>query len=95
MGVTLTEGLGAGANPQIGEQSAVDSLEQIKAMLNTNTKMIFITAGMGGATGTGASVGIGTLPQVVHTENISEAWMVIVVVVVPINEIVVAISEDF
>ncbi len=55
LGVTLTEGLGAGANPQIGEQSAVESLEEIKTMLATNTKMIFITAGMGGGTGTGAA----------------------------------------
>lgn len=55
LGVTLTEGLGAGANPQIGEQSAVESLEEIKNMLATNTKMIFITAGMGGGTGTGAA----------------------------------------
>ncbi len=55
LGVTLTEGLGAGANPQIGEQSAVESLEEIKSMLATNTKMIFITAGMGGGTGTGAA----------------------------------------
>lgn len=55
LGVSLTEGLGAGANPQIGEQSAIESLEEIKAMLTTNTKMIFITAGMGGGTGTGAA----------------------------------------
>jgi len=55
LGVTLTEGLGAGANPQIGEQSAVESLEDIKSMLSTNTKMLFITAGMGGGTGTGAA----------------------------------------
>jgi len=55
LGITLTEGLGAGANPEIGEQSAVESLEEIKAMLATNTKMIFITAGMGGGTGTGAA----------------------------------------
>ena len=55
LGVTLTEGLGAGANPKIGEQSAVESLEDIKAMLSTNTKMLFITAGMGGGTGTGAA----------------------------------------
>ena len=55
LGVTLTEGLGAGANPVIGEQSAVESLEDIKNMLSTNTKMIFITAGMGGGTGTGAA----------------------------------------
>ncbi len=55
LGVSLTEGLGAGANPEVGEQSAVESYEEIKAMLDTNTKMIFITAGMGGGTGTGAA----------------------------------------
>ena len=55
LGVNLTEGLGAGANPDIGEQAAVESLEDIRAMLNTNTKMVFITAGMGGGTGTGAA----------------------------------------
>ncbi|MAN59288.1 MAG: cell division protein FtsZ [Flavobacteriaceae bacterium] len=55
LGVSLTEGLGAGANPHIGEQSAVESIEEIKSMLTTNTKMIFITAGMGGGTGTGAA----------------------------------------
>ncbi|MFT5102973.1 MAG: cell division protein FtsZ [Candidatus Latescibacterota bacterium] len=55
LGVSLTEGLGAGANPKVGEESAVESMEEIKNMLNTNTKMIFITAGMGGGTGTGAA----------------------------------------
>ncbi len=55
LGVSLTEGLGAGANPEVGEQSAVESYEDIKRMLDTNTKMIFITAGMGGGTGTGAA----------------------------------------
>mgnify|MGYP006130762417 FL=1 len=55
LGVNLTEGLGAGANPEIGEQSAVESLEDIRAMLTSNTKMVFITAGMGGGTGTGAA----------------------------------------
>ncbi len=55
LGVSLTEGLGAGANPVIGEQAAVESMEEIKNMLATNTKMIFITAGMGGGTGTGAA----------------------------------------
>ena len=55
LGVSLTEGLGAGANPKVGEQSAVESIEEIKSMLSTNTKMIFITAGMGGGTGTGAA----------------------------------------
>lgn len=55
LGISLTEGLGAGANPEVGEQSAVESMEEIKNMLTTNTKMIFITAGMGGGTGTGAA----------------------------------------
>ncbi|MDN3596497.1 cell division protein FtsZ [Zunongwangia endophytica] len=55
LGVSLTEGLGAGANPQIGEQAAVESFDEIKNMLDVNTKMVFITAGMGGGTGTGAA----------------------------------------
>ncbi|RSK41964.1 cell division protein FtsZ [Mangrovimonas spongiae] len=55
LGVNLTEGLGAGANPEIGEQAAVESIEDIQHMLDTNTKMVFITAGMGGGTGTGAA----------------------------------------
>ncbi|MDO6761593.1 cell division protein FtsZ [Tamlana sp. 2_MG-2023] len=55
LGVHLTEGLGAGANPEIGEQSAVESVEDISQMLDSNTKMVFITAGMGGGTGTGAA----------------------------------------
>ena len=55
LGVSLTEGLGAGANPHIGEQAAVESFDDIKRMLDTNTKMVFITAGMGGGTGTGAA----------------------------------------
>lgn len=55
LGIELTEGLGAGSNPEVGEQSAMESIEEIKAMLGTNTKMAFITAGMGGGTGTGAA----------------------------------------
>jgi cell division protein FtsZ len=55
LGVNLTEGLGAGANPEVGEKAAVESLDDIKRMLDTNTKMVFITAGMGGGTGTGAA----------------------------------------
>ena len=55
LGVTLTEGLGAGANPEVGEQAALESMEEIKNMLDNTTKMIFITAGMGGGTGTGAA----------------------------------------
>lgn len=55
LGASLTEGLGAGANPIIGEQSAMESIEDIKNMLNTRAKMLFITVGMGGGTGTGAA----------------------------------------
>ncbi len=55
LGVNLTEGLGAGANPEIGEQAALESYDDITQMLDTNTKMVFITAGMGGGTGTGAA----------------------------------------
>lgn len=55
LGVNLTEGLGAGANPEIGEQAALESEQDIKDLLNKNTKMVFITAGMGGGTGTGAA----------------------------------------
>ncbi len=55
LGVGLTEGLGAGANPEVGEKAAIESEMDIKKMLDTNTKMIFITAGMGGGTGTGAA----------------------------------------
>jgi len=55
LGLNLTEGLGAGANPEVGKNSAVESFEDIQRMLDTNTKMIFITAGMGGGTGTGAA----------------------------------------
>jgi len=55
LGVTLTEGLGAGANPDVGRQSALESEEEIKKMLGSNTKMVFINAGMGGGTGTGAA----------------------------------------
>ena len=55
LGVNLTEGLGAGANPEVGQQSALESMEDIDKLLDSNTKMIFITAGMGGGTGTGAA----------------------------------------
>lgn len=55
LGVSLTEGLGAGANPDVGEKAAIESFEEIKGMLDSNTKMLFITAGMGGGTGTGAA----------------------------------------
>ncbi|WP_372792534.1 cell division protein FtsZ [Lutibacter sp.] len=55
LGISLTEGLGAGANPEVGEQAAIESIQDIKDMLSTNAKMVFITVGMGGGTGTGAA----------------------------------------
>lgn len=55
LGPHLTQGLGAGANPQIGRQATEESLEEIKRILEVNTKMAFITAGMGGGTGTGGA----------------------------------------
>jgi len=55
LGPHLTQGLGAGANPEIGKQACEESLEEIKRILEVNTKMAFITAGMGGGTGTGGA----------------------------------------
>ena len=55
LGPHLTQGLGAGANPDIGRQATEESLEEIKRILEVNTKMAFITAGMGGGTGTGGA----------------------------------------
>lgn len=55
LGPHLTQGLGAGANPEIGRQATEESLEEIKSILEVNTKMAFITAGMGGGTGTGGA----------------------------------------
>ena len=55
LGVRETEGLGAGADPEIGRKAAEESFDDIKGLLHTNTKMVFITAGMGGGTGTGAA----------------------------------------
>ncbi|MFD0933516.1 cell division protein FtsZ [Psychroflexus salinarum] len=63
LGVDLTEGLGAGANPDIGKQAAEESREDLKGLLSTNTKMVFITAGMGGGTGTGAAPVIARLAK--------------------------------
>lgn len=55
LGTTLTEGLGAGANPEVGKNAAIEDVEAVKDILANNTKMVFITAGMGGGTGTGAA----------------------------------------
>ncbi len=55
IGTNLTEGLGAGANPEKGKNAALESKEEIRELLSDHTKMVFITAGMGGGTGTGAA----------------------------------------
>ena len=55
LGPHLTQGLGAGANPEVGKQATEESLEEISRILEVNTKMAFITAGMGGGTGTGGA----------------------------------------
>ncbi len=55
LGPQLTAGRGAGSKPQVGKQACIESLEEIQALINDNTKMVFITAGMGGGTGTGAA----------------------------------------
>src|SRR5690554_2170796 len=90
LGISLTEGMGAGANPKVGEQSAVESIEEIRTMLTINTKMVFITAGMGGGTGTGAApiiakmakdmdiltVGIVTIPFQFEGKNRNEQALI-------------------
>ena len=55
LGVNLTEGLGAGSNPDVGRRAAEESADRIVELLDANTKMLFVTAGMGGGTGTGAA----------------------------------------
>ena len=55
IGINLTEGLGAGANPEQGRNAAIENKEEIRDMLQEDTKMVFVTAGMGGGTGTGAA----------------------------------------
>ena len=63
LGAALTSGLGAGANPEVGKRAAEESLKDLQKMLSTQTKMVFITAGMGGGTGTGAAPIIATLAK--------------------------------
>lgn len=63
IGVNLTQGLGAGANPEKGRNAAIESKEDIRELLGQQTKMIFITAGMGGGTGTGAAPVIAKVAQ--------------------------------
>lgn len=67
LGSLRTEGLGAGGKPEVAKEAAEESIEQIRSMLSDNTKMVFITAGMGGGTGTGASP---VVAQVAHDMDI-------------------------
>ena len=55
LGKTLTEGQGAGSQPEVGRNAAIESIDEIKDLLNQGTRMVFVTAGMGGGTGTGAA----------------------------------------
>lgn len=63
LGAGLTEGLGAGGDPNVGKNSALENIEQIKEILETNTQMVFITAGMGGGTGTGGAPVIASIAK--------------------------------
>ncbi len=63
LGITLTEGRGAGNQPEMGEQAALESYEELKNVLKDNTKMLFVAAGMGGGTGTGAAPVIASLAR--------------------------------
>ncbi|HXH19943.1 MAG TPA: hypothetical protein VNJ07_12770, partial [Chitinophagales bacterium] len=63
LGPSLTSGLGAGSDPGVGRKSAEESIEEIRAILEKNTKMVFITAGMGGGTGTGGAPVIARLAK--------------------------------
>src|SRR5690606_2042104 len=63
LGQNLTEGRGAGSLPKVGEQAAIESLDEVRKHLENGTKMVFITAGMGGGTGTGAAPVIAKLAK--------------------------------
>ncbi len=63
LGVTLTEGRGAGNRPEMGEEAALENFDDLRTVLEDNTKMLFITAGMGGGTGTGAAPVIARLAR--------------------------------
>ena len=63
LGLSLTEGRGAGSNPEVGKNAAIENIDEIKNLLTKNTKMLFITAGMGGGTGTGAAPVIASISK--------------------------------
>jgi cell division protein FtsZ len=63
LGISLTEGNGAGAIPEIGKNAAIENIDEIREVLSKNTKMVFVTAGMGGGTGTGAAPVIASIAR--------------------------------
>jgi cell division protein FtsZ len=78
LGPSLTEGRGAGAIPEIGMNAAIENIDEIKELLNKNTKMVFVTAGLGGGTGTGAA------PVIAETAK-SMGILTVGIVTVPFN----------
>ena len=71
LGASLTEGRGAGNKPEVGKEAAVENIEDVKSMLHSDTKMVFITAGMGGGTGTGAAP---VIADACHQMGASDCW---------------------
>ncbi len=78
LGPNLTDGRGAGMQPEVGMNAALENIEEIKSLLSNDTKMVFITAGMGGGTGTGAAP---VIAQVAKELNI----LTVGIVTVPFN----------
>lgn len=76
LGSTLTEGRGAGNKPEVGKEAALENIEDVKKALSKNTKMVFITAGMGGGTGTG---GAPVIAQACHEEG----YLTVAIVTIP------------
>lgn len=76
LGSTLTEGRGAGNKPEVGKQAALENIDDVKKALSQNTKMVFITAGMGGGTGTG---GAPVIAQACHEEG----YLTVAIVTIP------------
>lgn len=76
LGATLTEGRGAGNKPEMGRQAAIENIEDVKKALEKNTKMVFITAGMGGGTGTGAAP---VIAQACHEKG----YLTVAIVTIP------------
>ncbi len=81
LGITLTQGLGAGNKPKMGEDAAIENYEDLKTILRDGTKMLFIAAGMGGGTGTGAAPVIAQIARELEKEN--QRILTIAVVTIP------------